>query len=269
MDAIAKIRNKARENIKSIVLPEYDDPRVVEAINIINQEKIAKVTLFSPDMVNKSELERYIQQYFEANKGKDLDIDSVRKLFTKDTLYYSAMMTAEGKFDGLVAGASHTTADIIRSTMRCIGIDERITIISSCFIMEIPNYAYGGDGTFVYADCGVIPDPNARQLSRIALSASELASKVLGLTARIAFLSYSTKGSAKTKSADKINEALQILKEISPDTLADGELQVDAAIVPEVAKLKCPDSPVAGKANVLIFPNLEAGNIGYKLTQRM
>jgi phosphate acetyltransferase len=153
--------------------------------------------------------------------------------------------------------------------MRCIGIDERVTIISSRFIMVVPNCPYGDNGTFVFADCGVIPEPNARQLSRIAFSAAELTRKVLNLTPRIAFLSYSTKGSAKIKSGDKIAEALNLLKELAPNLLADGELQLDAAIVPEVSEIKYPNSPLGGKANVLIFPNLEAGNIGYKLTQRM
>jgi phosphate acetyltransferase len=179
------------------------------------------------------------------------------------------MMTNEGKFDGLVAGANHTSSDVIRACMRCIGIDERITIISSCFIMQVPNCPYGDNGTFVFADCGVIPEPNARQLSRIAFSAAELTRKVLNLTPRIAFLSYSTKGSAKIKSGEKIAEALKLLKDLDPELLADGELQLDAAIVPEVAHIKYPNSPLAGKANVLIFPNLESGNIGYKLTQRM
>jgi phosphate acetyltransferase len=153
--------------------------------------------------------------------------------------------------------------------MRCIGIDDRITLVSSCFIMTVPNCEYGDEGTFIYADCGVIPDPNSRQLSCIALAASELAGKVLDLVPRVAFLSYSTKGSAKTKSAYKIREALVSLKQVAPDILADGELQFDAAVIPEVAKIKFPDSPVGGRANVLIFPNLEAGNIGYKLTERL
>ncbi|MFA5346367.1 MAG: phosphotransacetylase, partial [Candidatus Omnitrophota bacterium] len=231
-------------------------------------EGLAKVTLFTEDMVDKSEKERYIQEYYEIYKNKDIDLEAVRKLF-EDVLYYAAMMTREGKFDGLVAGAAHTTADVVRSSMRCIGIDERITLISSCFIMAVPDCPYGSDGVFVYADCGVIPDPNARQLSCIALSAAELAGKVLDLAPRIAFLSYSTKGSARAKSTDKIFEALAMLKKMAPDLAADGEMQVDAAIVPEVAKIKYPDSPIGGRANVLIFPNLEAGNIGYKLTQRL
>lgn len=268
MDTIAMIRRKASMNIKSIVLPECFDKRVVEAVRIIQSEGLAKATLFTEDMVDNKEKERYIQEYYEIHKSKDVDIDAVRNFF-EDTLYYVAMMTREGKFDGLVAGAAHTSPDMIRASMRCIGMDERITLVSSCFIMQVPNSHYGEEGTFIFADCGVIPDPNPRQLSRIAFSAAELATKVLGLTPRIAFLSYSTKGSSNTKSAGKITEALTMLKEMAPDILADGELQLDAAIVPEVTKIKYADSPVGGRANILIFPNLEAGNIGYKLTQRL
>lgn len=268
MDVITKIHERARKKIKSIVLPEYDDKRVVEASRIIEAEGLAKVTLFTRDMVDNNEKKRYIDEYHEIYKAKDIDMAAVEKLF-EDVLYYTAMMTREGKFDGLVAGAAHTTPEMVRASMRCIGIDERITLISSCFIMEVPNCAYGDNGVFVFADCGVIPDPNSRQLSRIAFSAAELAQKVLDLTPHIAFLSYSTKGSAKAKSADKISEALSMLKELAPGLSADGEMQVDAAIVPEVARIKYPDSPIGGKANVLIFPNLEAGNIGYKLTQRL
>jgi len=268
METIVKIRSMAKKSLKSIVLPEYDDQRVIEAARIINQEGIARATLFTPEMMDKNEKDRYINEYYNTYKNKEIDIEATKKLF-QDPLYYTAMMTNEGKFDGLVAGASHTSSDMIRACMRCIGIDERITIISSCFIMDVPNCPYGDNGTFVFADCGVIPEPNARQLSRIAFSAAELTKKVLNLTPRIAFLSYSTKGSAKVKSRDKIVEALGLLKELAPGILADGELQLDAAIVPEVAGIKCSDSPLEGQANVLIFPNLEAGNIGYKLTQRM
>jgi phosphate acetyltransferase len=268
MDTIIKIRGMAKKNLKSIVLPEYDDKRVIEAARIINGEGIAKATLFTPEMMDSREKERYINEYYNTYKNKDSDIEVIKKLF-QDSLYYTAMMTSENKFDGLVAGASHTSSDVIRACMRCIGIDERITIISSCFIMQVPSCAYGDNGTFVFADCGVIPEPNARQLSRIAFAAAELTQKVLDLKPRIAFLSYSTKGSAKVKSKDKIAEALSLLRELAPNLLADGELQLDAAIVPEVAQIKYPNSPLAGEANVLIFPNLEAGNIGYKLTQRM
>jgi phosphate acetyltransferase len=268
MDAINRIRKQAKKIQKTIVLPEYDDKRTLEAARIVLDEGIAKPLVLTPDDIDKNEKERYIKEYYELYQSKDIDLDTVKKLFSNN-LYYAAMMTREGKADGLVAGAIHTTADVARACIRCIGLDERFTIASSCFIMDLPNSQYGDNGTLIFADCGVIPDPNARQLSCIALTAAELAGKVLNLTPRVAFLSYSTKGSAKTKSAEKIKEALALLKMHSPGLLADGELQADAAIVPEVAQIKCPDSPIKGAANVLIFPNLEAGNIGYKLTQRL
>ena len=268
MNAISKIRQQAAAKIKTIVLPEYEDARTLEAVEIIRKEGLANPLVLTPELVNKNQKERYIQEYYELYQSKDIDLDTVKKLFS-DNLYYAAMMTREGKADGLVAGAIHTTADIARACIRCIGLDERFTIASSWFIMDLPDNQYGDNGTLIFADCGIIPDPNARQLSCIALTAAELASKVLDITPRIAFLSYSTKGSAKTKSAEKIAEALTLLKEQSPGILADGELQADAAIVPEVAKIKCPGSPINGDANVLIFPNLEAGNIGYKLSQRL
>jgi len=268
MDAITKIRNRARQNLKTVILPEYYDKRVVEAVKIIEKEGLAKPLLFTKEMVDPQEKDRYIGMYYEMHKAKDVSLDDVKKIF-EDTLYYAAMMTREGKVDGLVAGAAHTTPDMARAAIRCLGVNDRITIVSSCFIMGVPNSPYGDEGTFVFADCGIIPEPNARQLACIALSVSEMAGKVLDMKPRIAFLSYSTKGSARTKVAERIADALKQLKEMAPDLLADGELQVDSAIVPEVAKIKYPDSPVGGRANCLIFPNLEAGNIGYKLVQRL
>lgn len=268
MDAIAKIRNRAKANLKTIVLPEYYDERVVEAARIIEGEGIAKPIVLNKEMVDPKERDRYIEGYYQLHKAKDLGREDVKKLFD-DTLYYAAMLTHEGKVDGLVAGAAHTTPDMARASIRCLGIDERITIVSSCFIMDVPNCPFGENGTFIFADCGIIPEPNSRQLACIALSAAELGAKVLDLSPRIALLSYSTKGSAKTKSAEKITDALALIQEMSPGIMVDGELQVDAAIVPEVAKIKYPNSPIGGKANVLIFPDLEAGNIGYKLVQRL
>ena len=268
MNAIEKIRRRAAEEMKTIVLPEYEDERTLEAEKIILKESLANPIVLTPDRVDKNLKEKYIQEYYELYQSKDIDLETVKKLFS-DNLYYAAMMTREGKADGLVAGAVHTTADVARACIRCIGLDERFTIASSCFIMDVADSQYGDSGTFIFADCGVIPDPNSRQLSCIAFTAAELAGKVLGITPRVAFLSYSTKGSARTKSAEKIAEALASLKALSPDILADGELQGDAAIVPEVAEIKCPGSPINGRANVLIFPNLEAGNICYKLVQRL
>ena len=268
MDTIKKIRESARQDKKTVALPEFDDKRVAEAARVIEAEGLAKVLVLTPDRINPHEKERYIQLYFELKKSKGIDIDSVKKLFD-DPLYYAAMLTREGKVDGFVAGASHTTADVCRAAINCVGIDDRLSIASSCFIMVVPNCAYGEEGTFIFADCGVLPEPNSRQLACIAVAAAELGQKVLGFAPRAAMLSYSTKGSAKGKSIDKIQEGLKILKEMAPDLLCDGELQVDAAIVPEVAKIKYPDSPVGGRANVLIFPNLEAGNIAYKIVERL
>jgi phosphate acetyltransferase len=268
MNAISRIRKQAAIKIKNIVLPEYEDVRTLEAVEIIRKEGLANPLVLTPEMIDKHQKEKYIQEYYELHQSKDIDLDTVRELFS-DNLYYAAMMRRDGQADGLVAGAIHTTADVARACIRCIGLDERFTIASSCFIMDVPDCQYGDAGTFIFADCGVIPDPNARQLSCIAFTAAELAGKVLNLTPRVAFLSYSTKGSAKTKSAEKITEALALLKILSPTILADGELQADAAIVPEVSDIKCPDSPINGAANVLIFPNLEAGNITYKLVQRL
>ena len=262
MDTITKIRRQAMSRSKTIILPEHDDKRVIEAARIIEKEGIAKVLFLTPDKIDPKEKERYIEEFYQIHQARDVDIDTVRKLFS-ESLYYAAMMTREGKVDGMVAGASHTTPDVARASIRCLGIDERITIVSSCFIMVVPNCPYGEDGVFIFADCGIIPDPNARQLACIAVSAAELAKKVLNLTPRIAMLSYSTKGSAKGKSIDKIAEALGLLKEMAPDLLVDGELQVDAAIVPEVAKIKYPNSPIGGKANVLIFPELNSANITF------
>ncbi|MFA4843205.1 MAG: phosphate acyltransferase [Candidatus Omnitrophota bacterium] len=268
MNTISNIRGRAKLKQKTIALPEYNESRTQKACEIIEKEGLAKVLLLSPDKIIQSEKERYIQEFLRINKSREMSIDEVSKLFN-DPIYYAAMLTREGKVDGFVAGASHTTPDVARCALRCLELDERITVMTSAFIMAVPGCEYGEAGTFVFADCGIIPEPSARQLACISLAAAGLLEKVLGITARIAMLSYSTKGSAKGKLVEKIHEALKLLKEMKPDLSADGEMQVDAAIVPEVARIKYPESPVAGKANVLVFPNLEAGNIGYKLVQRL
>lgn len=268
MYTVEKIRNSAKAKLKTIVLPEYNDARVLEAARIIKEEGIAKPVILGPDKVDPKKKAGYVEEYYQMHKAKGIEKEDVKKIF-EDTLYYAAMMTHNSEVDGLVAGASHTTPDMARASIRCLGIDSRITVVSSCFIIVLPDCPYAENGTFIFADCGIIPDPNARQLACIALSAAELASKVLGLTPRIALLSYSTKGSANGRNVEKILEALKLLKAEAPDLLVDGEMQVDAAIVPEVAKIKCPDSPIGGKANIMIFPNLESGNISYKLVQRL
>lgn len=268
MDIIERIRKKAGSKLKTIVLPEYNDKRVVEAVNLIEKERIANVILLTRDRINPQDKQRYIEEFFNMRKTRGVTIDEARKMFD-DTLYYAAMMTREGKADGFVAGASHTTPDVARAAIQSLEVSPRISIACSCFIMAVPDCPYGEEGTFVFADCGIIPDPNPRQIACISVAAAELTAKVLDITPKVALLSYSTKGSAKGKSIEKIEEALQLVKQMAPNLSIDGELQVDAAIVPEVAKIKYPDSPVGGQANVLIFPNLEAGNIGYKLVQRL
>ncbi len=268
MDAITRLRKKASAKLKTIVLPEYNESRTQEARRIIEKEGIAKAVLLTEDKILEEDKERYIEEYYQLHKAKGLDMDAARKTFA-DPLYYAVMMVREGKADGFVAGASHTTPDVARAAIRCLGLNEHIGIACSCFIMVVPNCPYGEEGTFVFADCGIIPEPNSRQLACISVAAAELASKVLEFTPRVALLSYSTKGSAKGKPIDKITEALALAKNMAPDLIIDGELQVDAAIVPEVAKIKYPGSALSGRANVLIFPDLEAGNISYKLTQRL
>lgn len=268
MDTITKIRRKAKGDLKTIVLPEVEDGRVRKAAKIIKRNGIAKVLLLDEEKIDAKEKERYTEEFYQIHQSKDLTMDDVKEMF-KSPLYYAAMMVRDGKADGMVAGASNTTPNVARAAIRCIGVDQRISIASSCFIMVVPNCPYAENGTFIFADCGIIPEPNSRQLACISVAASELAKKVLGLTPRVALLSYSTKGSAKGRGVEKVVEALGQLKEMAPDLLFDGEMQVDAAIVPEVARIKYPDSPLAGKANILIFPNLEAGNISYKLVQRL
>jgi len=268
VDTITRIRNKAKAGLKTIVLPEYEDSRVVEAAKVIEREGLAKVLLLTPDKINPADKESYIQQFYQMRKAKDPDINKIRKMFD-DSLYYAAMMVRKGQADGFVAGASHTTPDVARSAIWCLGVDKHISIATSAFIMEVPGSDLGEKGTFIFADCAIIPDPNSRQLACIALVCAELGRKVLEMTPRVAFLSYSTKGSATGRGIEKITEALKLVKTMAPELIFDGELQVDAAIVPEVAQIKYPHSPVGGKANVLIFPSLEAGNISYKLVQRL
>jgi phosphate acetyltransferase len=268
MDIIARIRARAKTKLKTIVLPEIEDKRVQEAAKIIEKEGVTKVLLFGRGMLEKTKQEEYAQKYYELRKLKGISLDDARETL-EDPLYYAAMMTHSGEIDGFVAGASHTTPDVARAAIQCLGADEKINIASSCFIVSVPDCPYGEGGAFIFADCGIVPEPNPRQLASIAISNAELAQKVLGITPKVALLSYSTKGSAKGRAIDKTLQALALAKQMQPGLLIDGELQVDAAIVPEVAEIKYPDSLLKGRANVLIFPNLEAGNIGYKLVQRL
>lgn len=268
MDLVTKFREKAKARQRKVVLPEYEDKRVCQAADIIRKENIADILILTPESLDQKKQEIYAKEYAEIRKAKGMTIDEARKIM-QDPLYYAAMMTRFGDCDGYVAGASHTTPEVARSAIQCLGVNEITNVVSSCFVMCVPDCPYGNDGAFIFADCGIVPDPNPRQLACIAISNAELAKQLFGITPKVAFLSFSTKGSAKAREIDKISEALNLAKQMNPDLIIDGELQVDAAIVPEVAQIKYPGSVLGGEANVLIFPDLEAGNIGYKLVQRL
>ena len=268
MDIVSIIRQKAKEKPKVIALPEIEDIRVKEAAEIIEKEGLARILLFGRGMLDKERQKEYAQKYYELRRRRGLSLVEATKIL-ENPLYYAAMMTRQGEVDGFVAGASHTTPDVARAAIQCLGVDEKIGIASSCFVMQVPDSNFGEEGTFIFADCGIVPEPSPQQIASIAISNAELAKEVLGINPKVALLSYSTKGSSHGRAIDKVAEALKIARQARPDLLIDGELQVDAAIVPEVARIKCPDSILAGKANVLIFPDLDAGNIGYKLVQRL
>ncbi|MDO8525391.1 MAG: phosphate acetyltransferase [Candidatus Omnitrophota bacterium] len=287
MSIIEDIRDKARAAGKTIVLPESEDNRTMEALEYILDNGIAKIILIGKEGMRsrvKSKNSKYLQvidperyketdlmasDYYEMRKLKGVTPEEAKETMRRDYLTFGAMLVRRGAADGFVAGANHTTADTIRAALRCLKVDKDIGVVSGAFLMVVPNSRYGENGTFLFADCGVNPEPNARQLSGIAVSSADLFKKLTGKTPRVAFLSYSSKGSAKGPLVDKIREAVSRAKEASPGIFIDGEFQVDSAIVPEVAAIKCPASDVAGKANVLIFPDLNSGNISYKMTQRL
>lgn len=290
MDRILALREKAKKEKIRIVLPEGEDARVVKAASFLASEgiidtcllgrkddvlRIAKEENLSLDKVDlidpftHDKRDEIINNYFEARKHKGITPLEAEKTVMDNFVFYAAVMTRMGLAEGFVAGASHKTSDVARASIQCLKLDKEIGTVSSAFIMEMENCPFGENGLFAYGDCGIIPYPNKRQLAGIAIATSDLFYKLFDVKPRVALLSYSTKGSAKGESIDTIREALARIKEKRPNLMIDGELQLDAAIVPDVAKRKCPDSEVAGKANVLIFPNLDAGNISYKLSQRL
>ncbi|MDD4909563.1 MAG: phosphate acyltransferase [Candidatus Omnitrophica bacterium] len=268
MDIVANLRDKAKRRMRRIILPEPDDRRVVEAEKIIREEKIADVTLLSKGLMDKKLMGRFTEEFFELRQSRGITLDEAKQTVS-DPLYYCAMMVRDGMADGFVAGAAYTTPSVARAAIYCLGLDRRLDTVSSSFIMVVPDCAYGDNGVFVFADCGIVPDPSPRQLANIAVSTAELAKRVLDITPRVAMLSYSTKGSAEGRFVNEVKEATALVKEIEPGLLVEGELQVDAAIIPEVSQIKYQDSAIGGRANVLIFPDLESGNIAYKLVQRL
>ena len=290
MSMIEKIKNKAKENKKRIVLPEGDEPRTVKAAVDIAKEGLAiPVLLGKPENIAKVASEQgvdvsgieivdpltsdkaasYAKALYELRKAKGVTEDDAKKLVA-DPMYYGIMMVKLEDADGLVSGAVHTTGDMLRPALQLIKTKPGMKVVSSSFLMDCPNKSLGEDGLLVYADCVVMPCPTAEELAHIAVSAAETARVLCGIKEpRVALLSFSTKGSAKHDLVNKVQEATAIAHQLAPELLLDGEMQFDAALVPEVGASKAPGSPVAGRANVLIFPDLQAGNIGYKITQRI
>ncbi len=295
MSAIEKLIEKASKVDSKIVLPEGQDPRVVKAANEIKKLKIADViVLGSPeeidnacseagvternftavDYLNSPDLDKFAAEFMAMRqaKGKDIDMDKARKSVSS-RIFYGAMMCHAGMVNGLVAGSIASTPDMLRAAFMCIGTAPGIKIGSSSFLMDLKYPAPNGNQALLYADCGVNPDPNAEQLVDIAVAAADTFRLLVGDQPKVAFLSFSTKGSAEHAILEKITKATELFKaKIASeglDIVTDGELQADAALVPSVAASKAPESAIQGDANVLIFPDLNAGNIAYKLTQRL
>ncbi len=290
MSFIEEVKQKARADKKRIVLPESGDERTLKAaaqvlkegtadLTLIgNEEKILSdakalgldltgLTIIDPETSDKTDA--YAEVYYELRKNKGMELDKAKALMLGDALTFGIMMVKQGDADGMVAGACHSTAATLRPALQIIRTAPGVKLVSGFFVMDVPNCEYGENGTFVFADCGLNQDPTAEELAAIADSSAKSFKAMLGAEPRVAMLSHSTMGSASHALVDKVREATEIAKREYPGLKVDGELQLDAAIVPSVAKSKAPDSEVAGKANVLIFPNLDAGNIGYKLVQRL
>lgn len=293
MGIIEKLIEKARSADKKIVLPEGHDPRVVVAANKIVENRIAAVTVLGTeeeiaascregkvaerkfhvlDYLHSEQFEPFAREFCEIRKKKHLTIEDARE-YMKNRIFFGNMMSRQGLVDGLVAGSIASTADMLRAAFTVIGTAVGMKIASSCFVMDLREPAPAGDEVLLYADCGVNPDPTADELVDIALATAATYKALIGQQPRIAFLSFSTAGSANHRILEKVREAVKIAKEKIAagglNIIADGEIQGDAALVPGVAKKKCPDSPLRGGANVLIFPDLNAGNICYKLTERL
>ena len=273
MNLVERIKGKARADIKRIVLPEGDEPRTVKAARIIREEGLAEPVLLTAEEIaapgNAARRAAYAAALFELRKAKGLSEEGAAKLVA-DPMYYGMMMVKEGDADGLVSGAVHSTGDMLRPALQIIKTAPGMKLVSSSFLMECPDRSLGEDGLLVYADCVVNPCPDAEELANIAVATADTARKLCGIAEpRVAMLSFSTKGSASHALVEKVREATRIAHELAPGLLLDGEMQFDAALVPEVAALKAKDSPVAGRANVCVFPDLQAGNIGYKITQRV
>ena len=288
MAFIDEIKKKARAVRKTIVLPESMDRRTWEAVETILKEDIADVvvlgtpeeveanskglevsgaTVINPNTSDK--LDEYVDALVELRKNKGMTPEEARRLLTTDYMFYACMMLKSGAADGIVSGACHSTTNTLRPALQIVKTKPGSKIASAFFVMDVPNCEYGENGTFVFGDCGLNQNPTPEELAVIAVSSAESFKFLVGAEPKVAMLSHSSKGSAKHADVDKVAEATRIAHELAPELKLDGELQADAAMVPSVGASKAPGSDVAGQANVLIFPDLDAGNIGYKLVQRL
>jgi phosphate acetyltransferase len=289
MSAVSVIKEKAKQLGRRVVLPEGTEPRMIEATKKILEQGIASITLLGDineinrladqheldvsqveitDPERSDAFDSFVDDFMAMRKAKGITRERAVKTM-KQPLYYGAMLVRNGKADASVAGSVNTTGDVLRAAIHVIGLKQGINTVSSFFMMTVPRYRDTENKVFLYADGAVVPNPTSEQLASIAASTAESMRNLVGEEPRVAFLSFSTRGSASHPDVSKVVKAVEIFKENHPDIRADGELQVDAAIVPEICKRKAPDSPITGDANVLIFPDLDAGNIAYKLTQRL
>lgn len=288
MSFVETMKEKARQNIKTILLPESEDVRVIQAAADVEEEGFAKAVLIGNEedvkqialdnnidvskvtIINPLKSEKfgeYSNKFYELRKAKGMTPEKAKEIM-KEPIYFGTMMVKVGDADGIVSGACHPTAHTLRPALQILKTAPGTKLASAFFLMVTKCPEYGEDGVFIFADSGMNEYPDADGLSEIAISSAKSFKQLVGKEPRVAMLSYSTYGSASSPLTEKVIEATRILKEKAPDLLCDGELQLDAAIIPEVAERKAPGSPIAGKANVLIFPDLDAGNIGYKLVQR-
>lgn len=290
MDLINKIRGSAKGSNKRIVLPEASEERTLRAADVILEENLASLILIGSeeqikedamrwnlkhiskaliiDPVKNPRKEFYASMLFELRKHKGIVMEQAIKL-AENPLYLAALLIKAGEADGEVAGADNATGDVLRPAFQIIKTLPGISAVSGAFIMVVPDKQYGDEGVMVFADCAVNPDPTVKELAEIAIASAQTARSIAGIEPRVAMLSFSTKGSAKHEKAQKMIDATLLAKTLMPDLQIDGELQADAAIVEAIGRTKSPDSTIAGKANVLVFPSLETGNIAYKLVQRL
>ena len=289
MSFIENVKQRAKKQMKTIILPEAEDIRVIEAASKVIEQGFAKVILLGNEEQirkdandknldlngieiidpNKSEKkEKYAEELFELRKKKGMTLEEAKKIIL-EPIYYGMMMLKNNEADGLVSGAAHSTANTLRPALQILKTAPGTKLVSAFFVMCVPNCEYGENGTFIFGDSGLNQNPTAEELSEIAISSAKSFEQLVQKQSKVAMLSYSTYGSAKSELTDKVIEATKLVKEKDPNLLVDGELQLDAAIVPEIGKSKAPGSNVAGYANTLIYPDLNAGNIGYKLVQRL